>query len=340
MATDSYFLHDVKRCKILYDLLRPYSNLNVLDPAEFSAGAVSRYLGMAASLMRRWDEAAAHYEAALKMNERMRARPWLARTQHDHARMLLARDRPGDREQAIQLLLKARETCSALGMALETTVSSLLAQLDVHAEGVPTPAGIAEVTAAHPTVFRREGEYWSVAYGGESFRLRDSKGLRHIAHLIASPAESFIRSTSLLPPNTPPPGTPARSNITAWNRRPATRGRFSTLLPGDTRRLEELREDLDEAENWGDPERAARAQAELDFLARELSSTVGLGGRGRRAASPAERARQSVTKAISAAVARIAKENPSLGRHLSSTIHTGNFCRYEPDPRSSITWIL
>ena len=36
--------------------------------------------------------------------------------------------------------------------------------------------------------FRREGEYWSIEFdGGESFRVRDSKGMRHLARLLASP---------------------------------------------------------------------------------------------------------------------------------------------------------
>jgi hypothetical protein len=35
-----------------------------------------------------------------------------------------------------------------------------------------------------PNVFRREGHYWTLAYGGMLVRLKDSKGLRDIARLI------------------------------------------------------------------------------------------------------------------------------------------------------------
>jgi hypothetical protein len=55
------------------------------------------------------------------------------------------------------------------------------------------------------------------------------------------------------------------------------------------RRVDELREEIDEAQRWNDPERAERASAELDLLGAELSRAVGLGGRDRRAASNAER---------------------------------------------------
>jgi hypothetical protein len=50
------------------------------------------------------------------MNARMGARPWLAHTQHDFARMLLARDEPGDRERALALIRTALQTYRELAM--------------------------------------------------------------------------------------------------------------------------------------------------------------------------------------------------------------------------------
>jgi hypothetical protein len=103
-------------------------------------------------------------------------------------------------------------------------------------------------------------------------------------------------------------------------------------------RLVELQAELDEAEHFNDLARAAKASAERDFLVGELARAVGLGGRDRRAASHAERARLNATRAIRAAMANLARANPSLGRHLSSTIRTGRYCSYTPDPRVPITW--
>src|SRR5262245_47071543 len=40
-------------------------------------------------------------------------------------------------------------------------------------------------------VFRREGEYWTIAYAGTTVRLRDAIGLRYIAYLLAHPRERF-----------------------------------------------------------------------------------------------------------------------------------------------------
>src|ERR1700719_3186291 len=40
-------------------------------------------------------------------------------------------------------------------------------------------------------VLRKEGEYWTVGYGGKSFRLKDTKGLGYLAHLLRHPATEF-----------------------------------------------------------------------------------------------------------------------------------------------------
>jgi hypothetical protein len=50
------------------------------------------------------------------MNARIGARPLVAHTQHDYARMLLQRDQPGDREQARALIAEALATYRELGM--------------------------------------------------------------------------------------------------------------------------------------------------------------------------------------------------------------------------------
>jgi hypothetical protein len=73
-------------------------------------------MGLLAATMERWSDAARHFEDALAMNERMGARPWLAHTQHDYARMLLARGNPEDAARADELLAAAEATYRELGM--------------------------------------------------------------------------------------------------------------------------------------------------------------------------------------------------------------------------------
>ena len=104
------------------------------------------------------------------------------------------------------------------------------------------------------------------------------------------------------------------------------------------RRLAEIEDDIEQARAFGDGERAAQADAERDFLIREISRAVGLGGRDRRAASTSERARVSVTRAIRQAIARLGDHHPALGEHLDRTIRTGTHCAYVPDPSTPAAW--
>ena len=80
------------------------------------------------------------------------------------------------------------------------------------------------------------------------------------------------------------------------------------------RRLAEIDDDIAEAHTLGDDERAARSDAERNFLVQELARAFGLGGRGRRAASASERARAGVTSAVRHAIARIGETPPPARR--------------------------
>ena len=47
------------------------------------------------------------------------------------------------------------------------------------------------IRPAQKGVFRKEGEYWTVGYGGKAFRLKDTKGLGYLAHLLRHPGAEF-----------------------------------------------------------------------------------------------------------------------------------------------------
>jgi predicted ATPase/class 3 adenylate cyclase/DNA-binding CsgD family transcriptional regulator len=124
------FLGDTARAATLYQLLLPYAERTVvIGNAVACYGAMSRYLGMLATTMGHWDAAAQHFEAALAMNTRMGARPWLAHTQYAYATMLLARHQPGDADKATALLDAALSTARDLGMrALEQRLAARMGQ--------------------------------------------------------------------------------------------------------------------------------------------------------------------------------------------------------------------
>jgi DNA-binding NarL/FixJ family response regulator len=98
---------------------------------------------MLAATMERREDAARHFESALEMNARQGARPWLAHTQYQYARMLLARGLTEDRARAAVLLDQALEAARTLGM---NALAENAAALRETAGGPPSreryPAGL------------------------------------------------------------------------------------------------------------------------------------------------------------------------------------------------------
>ncbi len=184
------------------------------------------------------------------------------------------------------------------------------------------------------TVFRREGDFWTVAYGGKVVRMRDAKGLAYLARLLRHPYHEF-HVLDLLAGNGPRETAPAGTVAQASDSGPVLDEQAKRAY---RERIAELEAEIDQADHWNDRERSARAHHELDALTHELAAALGLGGRDRRAGSESERARASVTKALRSAMRRLDAAHPELGRHLSLAVHTGTFCRYEPDPRAPVAW--
>jgi len=106
------------------------------------------------------------------------------------------------------------------------------------------------------------------------------------------------------------------------------------------RRLEELSEELEDAERMNDVGRAERIGGEKDCVTQQLVSALGLGGRDRSAGGDVERARSAVTKRIRQTIRKIKAENPVLARHLFGQVRTGQYCKYVEDPERMIVWRL
>jgi DNA-binding CsgD family transcriptional regulator len=162
LADVSAFLGDASRAAALYRLLAPYDGRNiVVGPNIACYGAAGRYLGILSATMGRWDESARHFEAAIAMNLRQGARPWLAHARHEYAAMLLQRGRADDRPRALALLDEAMTESRALGMkGLEARIARLW-PADASAEASDEyPAGLT----------RREVEVLRLVADGKSNR--------------------------------------------------------------------------------------------------------------------------------------------------------------------------
>lgn len=204
----------------------------------------------------------------------------------------------------------------------------------------PTVASSAHRDAVN--VFRREGDYWLVAFEGQIVRLRDMRGVQYLARLLGSPGREFHVVDLVAVAQAGPADT---INVAEPGLRFGDAGDAGEMLDARAkgayrRRLTEIEDDLQEARALGDTSRVAQAKNERDLLARELSRAVGLGGRDRRVGSAAERARASVTRAVRQAMGRIRAQHPPLGVHLERTIRTGTYCAYLPDPRVPVAWKL
>jgi pimeloyl-ACP methyl ester carboxylesterase len=200
-------------------------------------------------------------------------------------------------------------------------------------------------------IFRREGEFWTIACSGEVFRLRDVRGLAYIAYLLGHPGEEF--HVLSLASQTGGKQGDAHELAEAATEEQATQSDLTVGRMGDAgemldaqakaaykRRTAELREQLEEARELNQLELVDRLEDEIETLGRELSRAVGLGGRDRRAASASERARINVTRAIKVALERIAEHDPALATLLTNSIRTGTFCSYTPDSRLPASWQL
>jgi DNA-binding SARP family transcriptional activator len=116
LASVCEYLQAAEHAERLYEALLPYAGYNVVAQPELALGSASRFLGVLATTMDRWDDAVRHFEQALDMNARMGSRPCAAHTQHDHARMLARRGGRGDTGRARELLTAAAGTYRDLGM--------------------------------------------------------------------------------------------------------------------------------------------------------------------------------------------------------------------------------
>jgi tetratricopeptide (TPR) repeat protein len=123
-------LSDQERARAIYGLLLPYGDRIAFCYPELSTGSVARYLGILASTLRRFEDAEAHLESALELDRKVGARPSVAHSQHEYARLLLARNGRGDRAKAEALLADASATASQLGLtALAGNVAGALERL-------------------------------------------------------------------------------------------------------------------------------------------------------------------------------------------------------------------
>jgi hypothetical protein len=200
-----------------------------------------------------------------------------------------------------------------------------------------SPEAVRRSAVEQTNLFRRDGEYWTVGYRGLVVTLRDTKGLRDLGRLLAEPGREY-HVLDLIAGGTGarsiPPSHAAEAGL-------ATEGWGEAVIDQAARadyqrRISELEQEIEEAQERGDGEAHADAREELEALITQLTAADGLAGRPRRSPDPVERARKAVTRRIRNAMRRITRAHPRLGQHLAASIRTGVYCSYQPE--RDIVW--
>ena len=329
-------------CLIYYDMDRREDAARMLHECQSilargedwrgSEGTVLRARAVVSAMHRRFLNADAEFERAIDIHRRYQNGFIEADAFLYWGRALIA---AGDRKRANEKLERSIEVYRRMGAGQPfiDRVELFRARL-----GVPAIAPMELVShASTECSFAREGAIWTISHRHRTFRIKDMKGLRYIAHLLEHPGEEF----HVLDLVTAIDGA---ANATASS--PSEDLRIANDL-GDAgeildrrskseyrNRRDELRADLNDAEVANDRGRTQRIRAELEMLDEQLASAMGLGGRDRKTGDHSERARDRIRKSIHKSLESIRENDPSLGHYLTTCIRTGYLCSYQPDPAS------
>ena len=263
-------------------------------------GPVATLLGRLAYFLGNIAVVEQHLREAMAIAENMHSKPEIARIHHHLAEFHVA---TGDVETARQ--------CQETAESIAKQLSLRLPQLQ---ETVEITSGSQDSESLSMSL---QGDFWQIAFRGETALIKNSKGLQILARLVDKPDTEF----HVLDLASPSAGTvtPKEEAVSGIDEKARLEYRD---------RIAALQEDLDEAESMGDLGRTDTLRGELEFLTAELSRSFGLGGRARKSGTSAERARVNVQRRLRDAVKRIGEQLPDAGKYLENTIKTGSYCKY------------
>ncbi len=276
-------------------------------------GPTSWGLAYVCQLLGRPEEATEHFTHALEAARRLGGRPVTALVALEYAHHLTTQSGGNVPQAARDLAALARETAADVGMtAVEREAATLVASS-------PTASGANE--DAPELTMSEAGDFWRITFGNVEFHVKGVRGVRMLATLVSDPGREF-HAIDLS-------GTPTGPKDSV------DLGDSGVMIDEEARRqyrarIVELRENLDQAEEWNDTARSERLRAELEAIESELARALGLGGRDRRRGSASERARVNVQRRIRDAIRRIEAFHPALAKHLTRSVRTGTYCSYEP----------
>ncbi len=217
----------------------------------------------------------------------------------------------GRPDEAAALFDQAITLCDTMGAKAFST----LARRGRAACGARSPAQLRAKVRA-PFTVRREGDVWALQpESGPVLRLKHGKGLAYLDQLVAQSGREV--------------------HVLVLIGAEHGDGDAGAILDARAKaeyqsRIAQLEDRIEVARSLGNDAALNRARQELDALAEQLASAVGLGNRDRRAPSNVERARINVQRRLKDTIDTVAGLDPALGRYLTAAIKTGTFCSFCP----------
>ena len=250
---------------------------------EIAAGDIARARSAADELTR----VAARFES----------RALVAGAAHAHGRVRLAEGAPADAERfcaeaarlwsEIGAPYEAALARAGLADALRASGSEQRAAFELQAaravldriEAEPTaddaaPVGERRSRVTDLDMFRREGDYWSVSFEGRTVQVRDLKGIRYLARLLADPGREFHVLDLVAAESGRSAEAASGPGAGVSHTGTGDAGEMLDARAKDAyrRRLAEIEDDIEQARALEDTEREMQADAERDFLVRELQA--------------------------------------------------------------------
>lgn len=309
-------LRDREHAPALYQRIARRADAWSVDGCE-TLGPWALALGSLARLCERPDDAARHFETAIQVGRRMGSAPIVARAQSLLASLLLSTPpNAGERTRITTLMSESAQTARELGLV---DVTARIERLRAKGAGATGDADV--------NTFRHDVDVWNIRFAGHDVWLKDGKGPRYLATLLAAPGREVHVLQFVAPTATPgiagiDDGLSIGPSSGALDDAPDRRARSEYRA-----RVADLQAEIDEADRFADHGRSERLRTELDQLMMQLSGVFGAHARLR---GPAETARKAVTKVLRTQIGKLLDAHPPLGRHLREAVRMGTVCVYAP----------
>lgn len=178
LADASASLGDEATAALVYPELEPLAGTNVMIGQLVACyGPVDRYLGMLAATLGEWERAEAHFDHAIALCRQMETSTWLAHTEYEYARLLIARGSPNAQRVAAMVGDSARRA-GQIGL---TALSGHIRNLGkpIASAGLPD-----ELSAREAQILRLVAQGLTNREIGSALFISEHTAAKHISHIL------------------------------------------------------------------------------------------------------------------------------------------------------------